>query len=63
MATECKINTREETQIQRHMSSCHAKSNDGWLWYSVPDNTQEPGDTPCYMVMLLWGVFWDGAIN
>ena len=26
-------------------------------------NTQEPVDTPCYMIMLLWGVFWDGAFN
>ena len=38
-------------------------TTDGWLWYSLPDNTQEPGDTPCYMIMLLWGVFWDGAFN
>ena len=38
-------------------------TTDGWLWYSLPDNTQEPVDTPCHMIMLLWGVFWDGAFN
>ena len=35
-------------------------TKDGWLWYYLPDNTQEPGDTPCSMVMLQWGVFLDG---
>ena len=38
-------------------------TTDGWLWYSLPDNTQEPGDIHCYMIMLLWGVFWDGVFD
>ena len=38
-------------------------NNDRWRWYSLPDNTQEPGDTPSYRIMLLWGVFWDRAFN
>ena len=25
--------------------------------------SQEPGDTPSYMIMLLWGVFLDRAFN
>ena len=40
-------------------------TKDGWLrlWNSLPDNTQEYRNTPCYMIMLLWGVFWDEAFN
>ena len=38
-------------------------NNDRWRWYSLPDNTQEPGHTPSYRIMLLWGVFWDRAFN
>ena len=34
---------------------------DGWLWYSQPENTQESGDTPCFLIMLLCGMFWDGV--
>ena len=42
----------------------------GWLQTAdydilslISDNTQEPVDTSCYKIMLLWGVFWDGAFN
>ena len=38
-------------------------NNDRWRWYSLPDNTQKSGDTPSYRIMLLWGVFWDGAFK
>ena len=38
-------------------------TNDGWLWYSLPDNTLESSDTHFDMTMLLWGVFWGGFFN
>ena len=38
-------------------------NNDRWRWYSLPDNTQEHGDTLSYRSVLLWSVFWDRAFN
>ena len=35
-------------------------TKDSCLYYSLTDKTQEFGDTPCYMLMLLRGMFWDG---
>ena len=40
----------------------------GWLQTADYDilslmTLRKPVDTPCHMIMLLWGVFWDGAFN
>ena len=31
--------------------------------FATCDNTQEPGDTPSYRIMLLSGEFWDRALT
>ena len=59
----CKNFSSKEYKIYFLLGLVNGFAKDGWLLYSLSDNTQESGDAPHYMIMLLRGMFLDGAFN